>query len=65
MKNKGYAEIRGQIKCIMGNVKVAYEDKFNQEGVDLREPPFFLINTEVSCTIFNAFAAVSINETRG
>jgi len=49
----------------MGNVKVAYGDKFNQGGIDLREPPFFLINTEVPGTILNAFAAVSINEIRG
>ena len=49
----------------MGNVKVAYGDKFNQGGIDLRELPFFLINTDVQCTIFNAFAAVSINKTRG
>ena len=65
MKNKGCAKFWGQIRCIMGNVKVAYGDKFNQGGIDLREPPFFLINTEVSCTIFNAFAAVLINKTRG
>ena len=49
----------------MGNVKVAYGDKVNQGGIDLREPPFYLINTEESCTIFNDFAAVSINKTRG
>ena len=49
----------------MENVKVAYGDKFNQGGIDLRELPFFLINTDVQCTIFNAFAAVSINKTRG
>ena len=65
MKNKGYAKFWGQIRCIMGNVKVAYGDKFNEGGVDLREPRFFLFNTEESCAIFNDFAAVSINKNRG
>ena len=39
MKNKGYVKFRGQIRCIMGNVEVAYrEDWVAGQQPQLRQP---------------------------
>ena len=43
MKNKGYAKFGGQIKCIMGDVQVAYKFRLAKQRVSRFFAHFFAV----------------------